>query len=281
MRRRLSNGQGFPSVSQSGERLLSKLGFRYGANGAHSSRTMMLADITTLLDTAVPDADRAALVREVVEGNCLGKPSKRARLLALRHLAQLYGLDPSLAVYRAFRKLWSTDTIGRPLLALLVALARDPILRVTRDSVLALQPGETTNRERLEQQLRGICANRFSPASLRSLAQNINGTWTDAGVLDGRVNKQRTTPVVSAEAVTLALFLGYLEGGSGQRLFSTEWAQALAIAPDQLDALAVSAHQRGHLVYLSGGGVHEFRFPGYLTADEIQWREELAHVEGR
>lgn len=240
---------------------------------------MMLADISALMERNPRETDREEFRRAVVDANCLSKPSKRSRVLAIRHLTQLYGLDASLAIYRAFRLLWGSDLKGRPSLALLVALARDPLLRETRNSVLALRPGETTNRDRLERCLRAMVPERFSPASLRSLAQNINGTWTEAGLLSGRVEKQRTTPEVSAEAATLALFLGYLEGRAGQRLFKSVWVDALAIPIDQLTALTVSAHQRGLLVYLSGGGVQEVRFPGYLTPEEAEWQRELARVQ--
>jgi len=269
-----------PCLTHHREHLLTKLGLRFGTNGAHAARTMMLADITTLLDCTPPKADRAAFACAVVDANCLGKPSKSARSIAFRHLAQLYGLDPSLAVYRAFRKLWSFDRVGRPMLALLVALARDPLLRANQDEVLSLRVGEMTNRERLERHLLAIEPNRFSLSSLRSMAQNINGTWTEAGVLEGRVAKQRATPRVSPEAATFALFLAHLEGRSGQRLFSSAWVAALAIPQVDVASLATAAHQRGLLDYLSGGGVQEVRFPGYLTPVEAEWQREIAHVQG-
>jgi hypothetical protein len=240
---------------------------------------MMLADITALLDATAPDAGREDLASAVVGANCLAKPSKSARAFAFRHLAQLYGLDSSLAVYRAFRTLWNSDCVGRPMLALLVALARDPLFRSTRGTVLSMRIGETTNRERLEHHLGGIEPERFSPASLRSLAQNINGTWTEAGLLEGRKEKRRVRPKISPEAATLALFLGHLEGRSGQRLFSSAWAEALTLPLDELATLTATAHQRGLLVYLSGGGVQEVRFPGYLAPEEAEWQRELARVQ--
>ena len=266
------------NVSEIKENLLSKLGFRFGTNGPHAARTMMLEDISTLCSHLPVNASRANYAREAIELNSLGKPTKKARELALRHLSTLYGLDPSLAVFRVFRRLWASDEAARPVLALFVALARDPLLRSTQGFILAKQPGEMVSREELEQVLAGAHQDRFSPASLKSFAQNVNSTWTQAGFLVGRTRKARTVPVVTPANVAFALFLGHLEGLSGQRLFTSPWTNLLGRTPSELEALAISASHRGLLVFLNAGGVKEVRFPDYLTAEEEQWRLEVSHV---
>lgn len=266
------------NVSEIKENLLSKLGFRFGTNGPHAARTMMLEDISVLCGHLPADAGRADYAREAIELNSLGKPTKKARELALRHLSTLYGLDPSLAVFRVFRRLWASDEAARPVLALFVALARDPLLRSTQGFILAKQPGEMVSREELEQVLAGAHQDRFSPASLKSFAQNVNSTWTQAGYLVGRSRKSRTVPVVTPANVAFALFMGHLEGLAGQRLFTSPWTNLLGRSPSELEALASSASHRGLLVFLNAGGVKEVRFPDYLTAEEEQWRLEVSHV---
>lgn len=266
------------AVIQTREHLLTQLGFRFGTNGSHAARTMMLGDLALLFERLPADAGRADCAKEIVESNVLGKPTRKARELALRHLAALYGLDPSLAMFRALRRLWAVDEAARPLLALSVALARDPLLRGTRDFILAKRPGEAVSRDELERLLSARHPGRFSPASLKSFAQNINGTWTQAGFLDGRVRKTRSRPVVAAANVALALWLGYLEGRSGQRLFTSSWTGLLGCPTDELEALACSASQRGMLVLLNAGGVKDVRFPGYLTPQEERSRQEASHV---
>jgi hypothetical protein len=238
----------------------------------------MLEDISVLCDHLPVDASRADYVREVIDTNSLGKPTKKARELALRHLAALYGLDPSLALFRTFRRLWLSDEAARPVLALFVALARDPLLRGTQAFILAKQPGEAVSRDDLEKVLSRTHRERFSPASLKSFAQNVNGTWTQAGYLTGRSRKTRTVPVVTSANVVLALFLGYLDGLSGQRLFTSPWMGLLDRSPAEMEALAKSASHRGLLVFLNAGGVKELRFPGYLTAEEEQWLLEASRV---
>lgn len=258
--------------------LLEQLGFRFGINGPHAARTMMLDDLRLLLAHTPPHATRPDYASAVVDGNVLGKPTRKARELALRHMATLYALDPLNPIFRALRRLWPLDEAAQPLLALAVALARDPLLRGTQPFILGQVVGVSVLREALEAFLSTTHPDRFSPASLKSFAQNVAGTWTAAGVLDGRVRKTRAVVQPRPESVTLLLFLGYLEGRTGQRLFSSDWTNLLGCSPDELEALATSASHRGLMVFMNAGGVHEVRFPGYLTPEEEQIRQEVSHV---
>jgi len=265
-------------VSEAKEQLLSKLGFRFGANGPHSARTMMLDDLRMLFSHVPANAVRADYNQAVFTENILGKPTKKARELALRHLTTLYGLDTQLPLFRALRRLWPVDETAQPVLALSAALARDPLLRGTQTFILAKQPGVLVTREDLEQCLAADHQDRFSPASLKSFAQNVNGSWTSAGFLSGRIRKTRSIPVVTPVNVAFCLFLGHLEGLSGQRLFTSQWMNLLPGSPGELEALANSAFHRGLLVFLNAGGIKEVRFPDYLTPEEEEICQEVSHV---
>ena len=258
--------------------LLAQLGFRFGINGPHAARTMMLDDLRLLLAHTSPQATRADYTSVVVDGNVLGKPTRKARELALRHMATLYALDPANPVFRALRRLWSLNEAAQPQLALAVALARDPLLRDTQSFILGQVAGAAVPREAMEAFLSATHPDRFSPASLKSFAQNVSGTWTAAGLLHGRARKTRAVVQPHPESVTLLLFLGYLEGRTGQRLFSSDWTNLLGSSPDELEALANSASHRGLLVFMNAGGVKEVRFPGYLSTEEEQIRQEVSHV---
>lgn len=260
------------------ESLLTQLGFRFGINGPHAARTMMLDDLRLLFAHTSPGASRSDYVDAVVAENVLGKPTKKARELALRHLESLYGLSDANPLYRALRRLWTANESAQPMLALAVALARDPLLRGTQAFYLAKQPGETVRRESVETLLAANHPDRFSPTSLKSFAQNVSGTWTSAGFLSGRSRKVRTTPEIHPEVVTLLLFMGYLQGRSGQRLFTSEWTRIAAPSGEDLESLANAASHRGLLVFMNAGGVKEVRFPGYLNPEEEKIRQELMHV---
>lgn len=238
----------------------------------------MLDDLRLLMAHTPPRARRTDYVAAVVDGNVLGKPTRKARELGLRHLTTLYALDDANPIFRALRRLWLLNEAAQPLLALSVALARDPLLRGTRPLILGQTAGAAVTREAVEAYLNDNYPDRFSPASLKSFAQNVAGTWTAAGFLHGRVRKTRVQIKPHPESVTLLLFLGYLEGRTGQRLFGSDWMNLLASSLDELEANANSASHRGLLVFMNAGGVKEVRFPGYLTLEEERIRQEVSHV---
>ncbi|PWF46819.1 hypothetical protein C7C56_015180 [Massilia glaciei] len=239
---------------------------------------MMLDDLQALFAHVPASAERVDYAEHIISLNVLGKPTKKARELALRHLTTLYGLDPKLALFRALRRLWDVDPAGQPVLALLASLARDPLLKRTQTFILSRSIGAVVNRTDWEERLVADHQDRFSPASLKSFAQNVAGTWTAAGFLCGRVRKSRSNPTLSPVAVAFGLFLGHLEGLSGQRLFASDWINLLPGSPEELEALANSASYRGLLVFLNGGGVKEVRFPDFLTHEEELLRLEGSHV---
>lgn len=144
--------------------------------------------------------------------------------------------------------------------------------------MLAKQPGVLVTREDLEQCLAADHQDRFSPASLKSFAQNVNGSWTAAGFLSSHSRKTRSIPVVSPVNVAFCLFLGHLQGLSGQRLFTSQWMNLLPGLLGELEGLANSALHRGLLVFLNAGGVKEVRFPDYLSPEEEKMCQEASHV---
>lgn len=253
---------------------LIRLGYRLGRGGAHAARTMMLDESSVLFEHTTPETTREGYREEVVSRNLLGKPTQKSRALTFRHLTELYGLDPAIPVFRVFRRLWALDEAARPLLVLMLALVRDPLLRRSEAFMLGKEGGEGVRREEVEALIAAGEPERFSAASLKSIAQNINGSWTQAGYLAGRARKVRTRAKVTPTHLTYALFLGRLEGLTGQRLFTSRWMRLLCCSPSELEALANSASHRGQIVFLNAGGVKEVRFPGFLTAEEEQWLHE-------
>lgn len=260
------------------ESLLSKLGFRFGINGPHAARTMMLEDLRVLLSHTSSRANRTDYASAIIDGNILGKATRKARELALRHLAVLYGLDMTNPIFRALRRLWQSNEAAQPLLAFSVALARDPLLRGTQSFILEKPLGSVVPREALENLILRDYPDRFSPASLKSFAQNIAGSWTAVGLLHGHRRKVRSAPSLEPESIAMLLFLSHLEGRTGQRLFSSGWMSMLGVPQNELEALANSASHRGALVFMNAGGVKEVRFPGYLTSEEENIRQEVSRV---
>ena len=121
------------------------LGFREGASSVHTSRTMMLDELSVVLEKVKPDARAEAYMTAIVEDNILGKPTQATRQRSAKRLAELYATDPGCTVFRLLRHFWKADIPGRPMLAFLTATARDPLLRDTTPSVLAEAAGADVN----------------------------------------------------------------------------------------------------------------------------------------
>lgn len=236
----------------------------------------MLPELRRLLEVVSEGAVVVDYRASVVDDNLLDKPTANARKFTFRHLRNLYALDPDVCLFRIFRKLWALDQDAQPVLALQMALARDALLRNSVGSVLNTQQGQRFEREAVERLLSNMDEGRFTAASLKSFAQNINGTWTQAGYLTGRVKKTRTQPVITPTNIAFALFLGYLEGRLARRLFSGDWVRVLDLLEERLIELTQAAAQRDLLVFRRTGAVMEVRFPDYLTEQEQEWLSEQA-----
>jgi hypothetical protein len=111
----------------------------------------------------------------------------RNRLETFKHLSELYGLDARLAVFRLFRRFWDDDEASRPMLALLCACARDPLLRASASVVLDLKVGALATPAMLA----ASAGRTFSPKTRSALGRNLASSWTQSGHLVGKVRKTR------------------------------------------------------------------------------------------
>lgn len=125
---------------------LIELGFKYGKSGVHSARSMMLEELKQLFQGLPVEAERARYEQDIAQFNVLQKSSENARKLTYRHMVDLYGLSPDIPLFKVFRELWELSEEAQPLLALQMAVARDPLLRNSTEVILSLQPGEHLRR---------------------------------------------------------------------------------------------------------------------------------------
>ncbi len=245
-------------------------GFRFGACGAHTSRTFMLAELTDLFSGMPPDADAAAYRAAIVTENLLGKPTMSARVHAHQHLRELYGCDLRLPIFRVLRRLWDLDQPGRPLLALLATLARDPVLRSTAPAVLSLLSQAELPHGALVRSVRRETGERLNEISLVAAAQRTGATWTRSGHFEGHARKIRQRVEPTPGALAFAVWLGEREGLGGKALLRSRWADVLDRPFDDLADLAYRAHRLEFVDLRAGGGVFDLRTrgldPGEATA---------------
>ena len=62
-------------------------------------------------------------------------------------------LDPSVPLFRLLQVVWKDDPAGQPLLALLCASARDPLLRITAGPVLQARQDDIVTKKHFEEAL--------------------------------------------------------------------------------------------------------------------------------
>jgi hypothetical protein len=245
---------------------LARCGFSFERGGAHTSRTMMLEELGNLLTYVNrPEAEKSDYLQAIDDENCLGKRSGKTRVLTYRHLVDLYSLDRTNTLFRALLYFWNRDIEGQPLLALLCTYARDAIFRSTAPFILNFSEGATITRESLEEFIDSQESDRFSKATLKSTAQNINSTWTKSGHLSGRARKVRARANPTAGSVSYALLLGYLSGVRGKALFQTEYTNLLDCTFDKAFELAEEASRKGWIVFKRVGDVIEVLFPNLIN----------------
>jgi len=221
---------------------------------------MMLDELAATLGCAPADAPRAAYIAAIVEDNCLGKPTSATRVLSAQRLSELYALDPEVPLFRIMRNLWQRDEGGRPLLALLVALARDPLLAATASAVVPLDAGEEFARGPMRHALREAVGGRLNDATLDKVARNAASSWNQAGHLTGRTFKIRHVVHPTPATTAFAMLLAYTCGTRGEALLDCDWLKAIDCHPAKARELAVDAKRQGLIDLRMAGDVVDIDF---------------------
>jgi hypothetical protein len=243
------------------------LGFRDGEKGTHSSRTLMLNELEQVLAATPPEATIADFRRAVVEDNVLGKRTTTTREHTIRKLKALYGLNPAIPVYRVMRRIWADDPEGRPLLALMCAVARDPLLRASVSIVLEAPLSSEVDSKELATTVRPA----FSTSTREAIVSHLVSSWTMAGFLTNTSVKTRSRAHATPGAAAYALALGYMEGTRGRLLLSTSWTRLLDRSPEEVLTLVQHAARRSWVEYRAAGDIMDIRVEALFTDEERVW----------
>ncbi|MGQ0594997.1 MAG: hypothetical protein ACT4QB_20875 [Gammaproteobacteria bacterium] len=243
-------------------------GFRAGERGTHTSRTIMLEELSHVLKATPGDASREDYAGAIMEHNCLGKRTAATRKLSLQRLTELYGLEARIVLFRVLRDLWGRHEASRPLLALLLALARDPLLRATARAVVATPFGHELARQSMKDALSDAVGDRLNGATLDKVVRNASSSWSQSGHLSGRGHKTRRRVEATPVAAAYALLLGFAGGRRGRLLFQTPWVAVLDASPDELIDVSVGAKRLGLLDLKQSGSMIDVSFPTLCTEKE-------------
>ena len=228
----------------------------------------MLDELEAVLGSVPPDAKREEYLSAITDDNCLGKRTLATRRLSSQRLSELYSLDPTIPLFRILRRLWLVDPGAHGLLALLLSLARDPLLRASAAPILGMRAGEELARQQLKDAIAHVVGGRLNESTLDKVVRNTASSWTQAGHLKGRGRKIRQEVSPTATTTAYALLLGYLVGLRGQGLFQSLWARVLDAPVSELTNLAMDARRLGLLDISQAGGVMDVSFLRLLTPEE-------------
>lgn len=254
-----------------GNPAIDSMGIRDRLGGAHAARTLMFRELDALVrycgTTPQPrDAYRLA----IVDANCLAKRSAKSRSLTFRHLVDLYGLEDTQLVFVSLMHFWQRDPESGPILALCAALARDGWLARLADYILNLKVGASVSRIVVEDQIERLAPERLSDATRKSLAQNINSTFTQSGHLKGRSTKYRIRAKPTPTNAAFALLISYASGARGSALFETVYTKALDCSREESMAMAEAASRRGLMRFNRVGDVMEVAFPDIISRADLE-----------
>ncbi len=245
------------------QKALQAFGFRPTGGGTHQAMTTMTRELALLLEAGVEDLD--AVRRHIVDENLLGKSTAAAKASALRHLRALYGLGADALISSALVRLWKLDAESRPLLAMLCALARDPLLRDSAEVVMPAPIGASVDAGQIADHLTATHPARFSPKMAGGISRNCGSSWTQSGHLAGRTKKVRVRAVGTPVSAAYAALLASQAGFGGPALIASPWMGVLDASSNERLSLLRRAEALGLLCLRAAGDVIEVNVDPLLS----------------
>ena len=217
----------------------------------------MFEELQAVLQATPAEARRSDYAAAIIETNCLSKPTAATRRLTNQRLGELYGLDPIIPLFRILRRLWNLDTGSHRLLALLAALARDPLLAATYPSIVALPSGGEFLRDPIKAALRAAVGDRLNDATVDKVIRNAASSWSQSGHLEGRTFKKRHVVTATPASAAYSLYLAYTVGFRGADIFGSGWFAVLDCTAPAARHMALEAKRLGLIDLRMSGDVVE------------------------
>lgn len=237
-----------------------------GRRHTTASHTIGVEHLIALLGLVPEPASAVEYASAVVDDNVLGRPTHAGRHRTMRHLRELYLLDPQRPAFRALRRLWSHDRAAGPQLAGLLAYCHDELLRASFPPVAQALIGAAVDSTQLAQSVRSQFGHTLNAASLARVGRNAAASWTQTGHLGDRTAKRRTTMVPRPAATAFALYLGHLEGARGAFVLDSRWTAWFGVTRDQVEDSIDEAVRLGFADLRRAGGMTDVGFR-LLNAD--------------
>ena len=144
------------------------------------------------------------------------------------------------------------------------------MFRASAQSIFESDPGDEVTSADLADSVAKSFPESYSEATFAKIGRNTSSSWEQTGHLSAvaRGRKVRRRAICTPSTTSFALFLGHLDGLTGEALFDSLWTRALDQHRAQLLDLAVVASQRSLIDFRHSGGVTEVRFTELLRPIE-------------
>jgi hypothetical protein len=243
-----------PSKEQEPENLKA-LGFDDAPRGIHTHRTIMLKELEAALLAMGSEVSPKRLRDLAVNQNALGKATMSGRREVATRLVGLYSFDEGLPLVRAFMKLWAVSNASQPILALLMALSRDAILRTTANWMSQVTVGTIVTPKQIEGVLANDFTAKYAEPRRAEIARRIASSWKQSGHLRAGHPTVRAKASADPAATAFAIYVGYLRGARGKTLLDTVWVRLLDFESSEREVAIAEAHREGLITYKKIGEV--------------------------
>lgn len=252
-----ASGCSSPSMNEPKGTRLFEQGFDDAPRGVHTSRTMMLSELESVMGALVSGANPKDVRNSILEDNVLGKATRSGRKNSATKLIDLYSFNPEQQLFHAFEILWRDASKSRPVLAILLALSRDTVLRASVETVIRAPIGSAITKEQLYKSLLSGFASKYAETTLQSTTRNIASSWRQSGHIKGENPIVRVKAPADFHAFAFALFIAYLRGLRGQNLLDSSWVRLMDFDSGELEAATAEAHRHGLITSRKIGEVIE------------------------
>lgn len=229
----------------------------------------MLSELRLLLSVMASDTSFEGYRHAIVDGNVLLKPSMSTRTKTFSYLRDRFALDLSVPLFSVLRLLWERDVPGQPLMTLLVAAFRDPLLRSTFPSMIECDLEQSISSKEFSQIIDDSAPGKFIGETLIAAGERLVSTYRKTGHIKRMNNGVRQRVSATPGSATMALLLASLEGASGRASLDTDWVRILDSPGEMILAEARVAASRGWLEYRHAGDVLEITFRQLLASSRV------------
>lgn len=227
----------------------------------HTSRTIMFNELSDVMDrTNSTDEYRTKMLNNVFK-----KKTESSIKLTANYLVKLYGFEEDNLKFRCLEDYWQKMDDRRNSLALLFAVSKDYLLAESTDFVKSVTFKSRASIEGFEDNIVKFHYNRFSPKTLRSVAQNIASSWKHAGYIEGKIKNIRVENKPNYYLVSFAFCMAYIDGLRGDYLFEHPSVIALDCGKEEIISLLKEAGDRDLLDFNKSGASLVVSFEKYLN----------------